>query len=266
MTFKQFPTLSPITYHHRIGSGRSRPLIVECVDALDETSFCVLKPMAAMQFGKKVVMAEYLGYQLGLALGLPVPPPCLIDVSAEFAESVPDPVVRGILERSVGLNFGSLQKSPGYATYPINKPIASAIFDVAVDAFAFDVLLQNPDRRVDNPNMLVREDEVVLLDLEMAFSFVDDVIARKDPVAALDAAKLQHMRNHAFFLGLKQQKISLNRFVGALGAIPVKDIKTLENLTPRVWRTAEIEPILQYLAHMVVNPYLIEKVVRELLA
>jgi hypothetical protein len=265
--FTQFQTLSPVTFYRRLGTGRSKPLIVECVNpTTEDKQVCVLKPTASMELGVKVVMTEYLGYQLAVALGMPVPAPCIIDIPIDFAQSIPDPGTRQLLEQSVGLNFGTVMKTQGYTTYPIDKPIPTEIFLATVDAFAFDVLLQNPDRTKKNPNLLANEGEIVLLDLELAFSFVDDILARRAPADSLVAAKLTYMQDHVFYSGLRRKPINLNRFVGALGAIAPADIDGLRGLIPTPWRTGDVDPILQYLDHMVRNPNRIEQVVRELLA
>ncbi len=43
---------------------------------------------------------------------------------------------------------------------------------LACEIFAFDALIQNPDRRMDKPNILWKGEELYIIDHEKGFSFV----------------------------------------------------------------------------------------------
>ena len=51
-----------------------------------------------------------------------------------------------ILNASLGLNFGSAIQT-GVMTWPVDKWVPESMWPAAVDIFAFDALIQNPDRR-----------------------------------------------------------------------------------------------------------------------
>jgi len=72
---------------------------------------------------------------------------------------------------SVGLNFGTRALSD-VSTWPVDKFIPDAMWQEAVDIFAFDALIQNPDRRFSNPNLFTRGDSLLIFDHETAFSFL----------------------------------------------------------------------------------------------
>jgi len=44
------------------------------------------------------------------------------------------------------------------------------LVQTAAEVLVFDAIVQNPDRRADNPNCLVRGDEIRIIDHELAFS------------------------------------------------------------------------------------------------
>src|SRR5947209_5523131 len=56
--------------------------------------------------GPKALVAEALVALLGLAVGLPVPQPAIVDLEDGFGRSEPDPEIQDILRGSSGANFG----------------------------------------------------------------------------------------------------------------------------------------------------------------
>src|SRR5215813_5216642 len=81
--------------------GGSLPAIVE---ADDGRSF-VVKFLGAGQ-GAKALVAEALVAGIAQALGLPVPPPAIVELAEGFGNAEPDPEIQDILRGSVGENFG----------------------------------------------------------------------------------------------------------------------------------------------------------------
>ncbi len=69
----------------------------------------------------------------------------------------------------------------GFATWPVDHSIPAAMWQTAVDIFAFDALIQNPDRRYSNPNLFTKGDRVYIYDHEMAFSSLLDVLPTPEP-------------------------------------------------------------------------------------
>lgn len=58
----------------------------------------------------------------------------------------------------------------------MDKAIPDAMRQAAVTIFAFDALVQNPDRRFNNQNLLTRGDDIFVFDHEVAFSFLLDIL------------------------------------------------------------------------------------------
>lgn len=86
----------------------------------------------------------------------------LVDRNPELAAS---------LQASLGLNFGSKVLYPA-SIWPVNRSIPEAMWRDAVNIFAFDALIQNPDRRPENPNLLTQGDNVYVYEHETSFSFL----------------------------------------------------------------------------------------------
>jgi hypothetical protein len=51
----------------------------------------------------------------------------------------------------------------------------------AVNIFAFDALIQNPDRRSANPNLFTQGDNIYVYDHETSFSFLVAVVKSAEP-------------------------------------------------------------------------------------
>ncbi len=51
----------------------------------------------------------------------------------------------------------------------------------AAHIFAFDALIQNPDRRYSNQNLLTRGNNIFVYDHELAFSFLEAILPLRHP-------------------------------------------------------------------------------------
>jgi hypothetical protein len=90
---------------------------------------------------------------------------------------------------------------------------------LAAEIFAFDVLIQNPDRRRESPNgpnLLWSDDEIYLYDHEQAFSFLMGVIGWKPPWMG---GGTEFCRNHVFIQQLTGIRHNFDRLSGALEAL-----------------------------------------------
>ncbi len=89
------------------------------------------------------------------------------------AEGIPPEfgAVGNRVAKSVGLNFGTKYLT-GYRTWPRGQTIPHSLHAAALDLFAFDALIQNPDRGADRPNLLTGNDRILAIDHDSAFSFI----------------------------------------------------------------------------------------------
>jgi HipA-like kinase len=104
---------------------------------------------------------------------------------------------------------------------------------LAAEIFAFDTLIQNPDRRQVNPNLLTNGDEIYLCDHEQAFSFLAGVIGGKPPWTGQG---LDYLRHHVFFQQLRGSDHNSERFRGALEALTDTRLSEYLDAVPNEWR------------------------------
>jgi hypothetical protein len=73
---------------------------------------------------------------------------------------------------SAGANFGSVHLGAGFMTWATGRVPPGVQRDQAAAIFAFDLLVQNPDRCPMNPNLGTRSDRLGVYDQEQSFSFL----------------------------------------------------------------------------------------------
>ena len=113
--------------------------------------------------GPKALVAELIAANLALALDLPVPNAAVVALDGGFGMSEPDPEIQDLLRGSVGENFGLAYLS-GALGFDIAVDLDTVDPQLAADIVWFDAFLTNPDRTVRNPNLLVWNDRIWLID------------------------------------------------------------------------------------------------------
>ncbi|MGI9175447.1 MAG: HipA family kinase [Rhodothermales bacterium] len=152
------PTYTAIRYVVPLREGGSLPAVLEVEDG----GLFVAKFRGAGQ-GAKTLLAELIVGLLARHAGLSVPEVALIDLDASFGRTERDPEIQDILKGSRGLNVG-LRYLDGAFNY---DPLAAASFITpafAADLVWLDAYTTNIDRTPRNPNLLLWDRRVWLID------------------------------------------------------------------------------------------------------
>jgi len=129
--------------------GGSLPAVVDT-----ETGGTFVVKFRGAGQGPKALIAEALVASIGVAVGLPVPTPAVVDLEAGFGRSEPDPEIQDILQASIGANFG-LAYLPGALAFDPAVDEALLTPRLAADIVWLDAYLTNVDRTPRNTNLLV---------------------------------------------------------------------------------------------------------------
>lgn len=167
--------------------GGSLPAIVET----EGGDLFVTKFRGAGQ-GARALVAELIVGRLAQHLGLPVPELGIVHLADGFGRTEPDPEIQDILRGSRGANVG-LRYLDSAFTY---DPVAAADLvtpERAADTVWLDALATNIDRTPRNPNLLVRDGALWLIDHGAALYFHHDW-ARVDEARA--GAPFAPIRDH----------------------------------------------------------------------
>ncbi|MBX3288836.1 MAG: aminotransferase class I and II [Acidobacteria bacterium] len=152
----QLRTVKVTRYVTPLREGGSLPAIVEA----DDDGLYVLKFRGSGQ-GKKALIAELLGGEIGRVLGLRVPEIVFAELDPVLAMTEPDPEIQELMKASAGLNL-ALDYLPGSIMYdPALKPPDAGLASRIV---WFDAFIANVDRTARNANMLLWHNEIWLID------------------------------------------------------------------------------------------------------
>lgn len=154
------PTLKTVTafrYLTPLREGGSLPAVVETNDG----------ELYAMKFagaghGRKALIAELVAGEIGRALGLRVPDIAFIELNPALGPSEPDQEIQDLLKASVGLNLGLRYLPQSLAFNPLLTPPPDPVLASAI--VWFDAYVTNVDRTPRNPNILIWENELWLID------------------------------------------------------------------------------------------------------
>ncbi len=220
------------TYIRSFRSGRTCPYLMLCEADGGRQVEAVVKLYAGKESSRASLVCELLASLLAQDLDLVVPLPYLVEVDLGFYTGIPDLEPAARFKNSPGLNFGSQFFGPGYTTWPQAKGIPESLMQTAAEIFAFDLIVQNPDRRKDKPNLLRKGDDLVIIDHEMAFSFLYSFVPDEFP---WEGKGIDFVKDHLFYNELKGRELSLDRLRGALEAIDDRRLGVYMNTIPGEW-------------------------------
>lgn len=242
---RSVPTLTATSYQMSLETGRTTPGVFLCEDEHgNPAGEYVVKLRGNIETGNGGLLREIVGSILADELGIMCPQPAIVDVPGDLASAITDSRVVQAVRRSSGLNFGSRNITGGYFAWPDEKPIPPSLRSFATDIFVFDALIHNPDRRRGKPNLLWKGNELVVIDHEMAFSFLLAVPAVKQPWLL---AEQPYLIEHIFFQHLKETEINLDRIIGSIEALNEDIWEGLTSIVPETWKGTEFERIRKHI-------------------
>lgn len=225
-----------VAFMRALPTGATQPAVFRCADCGGEQQEYAVKFHGQLQ---SRILCELVAALLGRCLGLPIPSPAIVEVPSRLIATIPDPGIRGIA--TPGLNYGSLFVV-GYRPWVPGEPIPSVLRSLAMEVFAFDMLIQNVDRttgrRGGKPNLLWNGKEFLLIDHEKAFSFLNEI---GPPSSPWELRRLRFARHHLFFRDLsrlaKQARLSFDAFLRRLEDVSDDVFVRIADLVPQQWRS-----------------------------
>lgn len=231
--------LTATTFIQPMKSGRNRPLLFGCEDASGKQIEVVLK-LRGRELTSQMQMVELVTAQLADDLGIDVPQPAIVDLPDGFEAVVTNEAAAAAIRASAGLNFGSVHLGSGFTTWPPERAPHGHQRDQAAAIFAFDTLIQNPDRRAQNPNLWARSDRLGVYDHEQAFSFLALPIIGGAPKpwnpADQSGTSFRFLENHIFYPALRGAVFDLDPFGDRLADVSDDDLDGYVAAVPSEWR------------------------------
>jgi HipA-like kinase len=213
-------------FHSFTESGYSRPARLTC-SRIDGSKVDVyVKFMGGIRNREFGLGAELVSSLLARELELSTPTPFIVNVSAEFHAGVPK-AAQDLINRSLGLNFGSESAPPGFSVVPPHPRVPLGLRPAAAEVFAFDIIVQNYDRKTDNPNLLWDRTKIVMIDHEGALS---PLLSNTAP--SFGALELDRFYDHVFYSAVSPGDAEYGRFTEALGRISTSRLDKILGAVP----------------------------------
>jgi len=243
--------LNAVSFIRPMKVGRTGALLLGCEDEKNRSHEVVVK-LRGREMTPKSQLAELVAAQLADDLGLDVPAVAVVDVPVGFEAIVSDPTVAAAVKASPGPNFGSVHLGPSFTLWPSERTPIGPARDQASMVFAFDALVQNPDRRAINPNLWARSDTIGVFDHEQAFAFLYTTILGDPPrpwIVADQALGFRFLEQHVFYPALRGGVVDLDGFEERLGKLTKSRIAGYFKAVPKEWRSGHdlCEKIAAYL-------------------
>lgn len=228
-------TITATRLHRRMSSGRTGPFLLEC-EGSDQQTVEVVAKFTGPQLAAEGLIREALCAMLAADLGLPVPECFCVALPADFlaALDATHPSESAALSAAIPLGFGSRKLPPGYAAWMPARSIPRAMQAEAAEIYAFDLLVQNPDRRPANANLLSKGERFAIFDHEMAL-VTEGVLFWKPPWETGALAVANTASNHILWSGLQGKTPDLSRLLGAWEAIDDSRIDAYRAAVPPAW-------------------------------
>lgn len=218
--------------------GRTGPGLLICEDDAGDSVELICKVSAGCDNGISSLAREIVGACLAADLGLPIPRPYPVELSNEFAAAVTDDAFRIKLSNSSMIGFGSLRVPNQFSAWAKGNTIADTMVPDAAAIFMFDAVTQNPDRREENPNCLVKGTELRIFDHELAF-MSEQLLLWVPPWKEGGLKWIERPGTHIFHRGLKGRPIDYDPIKDCWSSLSDGRLSEYRDAVPDVWAGAE---------------------------
>ena len=216
-------------------SGRTKPVVLECVlpsQQQSESRLLVVKAMGPSEVTESGLMCELFGNILARELGVRSPECALVNISSQMAEVLrPRISPPGFVP---GFGVGSDFMRAGLTTVIPDMTLMPEEQDQAARLYAFDLLVQNPDRRIDNPNCAFIGKDIFAFDFEMCFSFIHLLFNHQN---AWEVSQHGISSNHVFHGALRKHTIDWKPFIQDVSRLTDDKLMQITARLPLEWQT-----------------------------
>lgn len=218
----------------RADSGRTSPVILSCEDASAEQLELFCKTSGGCDQGVTSLAYEAIAACLASDLGLPIPKPYLVEIIPQFADGISQDAVRNRFITSARICFGSTRAPSQFSVWQKSDRIYPEMVQTAASILLFDAIIQNPDRRDENPNCLKRGNELRIIDHELCFA--TKLILNWQPpwgLGGMDAIGVPGA--HIFFRALRGVEIDFGPISDAWQGLSDQRIDSYVTSIPQAW-------------------------------
>lgn len=244
-------TITPVRFHSPVDSGRTRPSRIECEKPDGSNVEVIAKFSEGCTLKDSALAKEVIAASLAADIGLPVPPPYLLDVIPEFIETIPSDEHRNQIASSNPIAFGSTEVGNGFRIWSSADRLNPEMIQVAAGIFCFDAFVVNDDRRTVNPNLLVRGSDMRVIDHESSWAhkMLKMLMGWQPPWEMGSLAALTTPGNHIFYEGLKGKEVNFSPIEAAWAGISDGRLQQYRDTVPDQWTVgADVDDAISLIA------------------
>lgn len=202
------PRYTAVQFRRPMERGLNRPFLVlaEAENGKgSERVALVVKSTAGYRNRPECIVREMFALLLARKVGISVPEPVLVKFPKGFDYGAADhPEHAELIRRSPGWNLATVHLGNSWNPWTNTSPPRSIDQETIDSAYCFDAMVQNSDRENENPNLLWKRDQLVLLDFDKAFGHLR--VYENDPKPWRKVLALQNLQRHCFYRFLPQLK------------------------------------------------------------
>ena len=217
------------------GPSRTRPIFIECERTQDggkiESRPFLVKSLGHPEVSAGSLYAEALGLGLAREFGVATPAPALIELGADFVNGA-QPFVPSGVQLRVGMGVG-VEQLTGFKPLPRDWKMTPALCAPALMIYALDLLIDNADRRIENPNCAFHGATLMAYDFELAFGFLVPLIGRNPQPYQVSQLGIAH--RHVFQQPLLANARDWQPFAARLQSLNAPRLQQLVWNLPPAW-------------------------------
>jgi hypothetical protein len=189
----------------------------------------VVKALGLPEVTRLGLVCELFGNMLARELGVTTPTPGLVDIDQDTADALNASLAARGLSIQPGLAVGCTYLRP---LHPFGGSLPDEVTAEIPRLYGFDLAVQNPDRRVTNPNCAIFENQLLAYDFEMAFSFLMLV---GNALEAWQVSKHGLAVQHLMYPRLRGKSPTWQPLMTALQELTVERLDELITHLPAAW-------------------------------
>jgi hypothetical protein len=200
----------------------------------------VVKAMGLPQVTRLGLICELFGNMLAREVGVVTATPAIVEIDDDAASALNASLVSEGLRIEPGIAVGSSYLRP---LLPVLGSLPDEAWLDAPRLFGFDLAVQNPDRRTDNPNCALFENRLLAYDFELSFSFLLQI---GNAFEAWEVTKHGIAPRHLMYPRLLKRNPSWQPLLVALQELSERRLDELVMRLPEPWQH-DMQPVR---AHM----------------
>ena len=223
-----------VRFEEVMRAGRTSPLLLECMSRISNPRArkrLVTKAIGLPEVHDFTLAHELIGSRLARLFGLSAPAAHVISIDPDFIEAARPEFAAARLQIEPGLAVGT-EFIPDLMPFPIPVRLIDEreVHDAAA-IYTFDLLTQNPDRSVKNPNCGRALRGIAVYDFETAFSF-RFAVPRHD---AWRVAALPFATSHLLNPSLRRASVDWPMVFAPFRQVPASSLAEACSTIPGRW-------------------------------